>query len=1580
MSMNKFVFGALIFLLLTGSVFAADKLESQLVVEPDEETNTLTISLLTFEPTAPEGPSISDTMREIITEICPTEHPEEPLQDCIYREGLERTAASEQYKLNLKSVKDAPVTVEYFESKARDFVPYPPCQNIPTSTPGVGYTPSAGGLQQVERYYAECPLSDLIQGRPKTVVRVVFEGDENINRALSVEYMFRDTSITPTEIFTAELSAILASISKGEESVPSMSTLPCVGIFLVLGLLLSSLYFAGKSPISLLDITTPRLPAPKGVTAGGQILMPFGYTELKRTTKAKMGAAASALTVGLKELRDRSRGDAALNGLIGKAKALKGTAADRAAGDVGEQKKILSAALGMGRRAGLGKEELEKLAGKLPYHWGEEEQRTIARILEKLEAMGGRERIMAMTLKDYVLSLRTFKSLETLTAHPDIGQRSAVHYRVSGVLGKMYGINRYAIIGGMVPSSYDSFIRTKDVMMRGTKATAKLLPDLARGTARSTMTMLGGRRAIEDLEAKAKSSRSAAWLHGQLTKHPSRVKIGNMFAVTENMGYLYNSLNDEAHRDSMRYILKRLYNKLGLTFNLSEEEVVRMGYTDLDILKRSKYAHNTELLKAEEEIRRLLANAELSSGQKLNSLMSIAERYGVQRDQHMQQMLNFTAKLEAINQAPHDDHIKLIMLQQELEMQNKVRMSTTAGGKVDEHTFVCHVGGDSLKGSQVWETMVLRTMIWDAEHGFLKGGIREELLSARLNVVNRTTGLKADDHAAIAQLPEHMRNANQLKLLADRNRTDMIQLFTEQGKKDFQKVKGKNINSASIAEVVDYLYGGAIPRSMTVDKATGLLRWWECDNAHDVPEGATLVDMKRHYVTSLESRENFAIGQWVESRTAGGKSYTTFYRASIEAELNRIPGSSSWSTAKRTTEMQKLLVREELMKDMENRFNSHFAQNTYGTTRETVKSYTGILNGYLLKALEEKGLSSNHPDMLFVQNMDHSSPKDLGELRNLMIKYHKEYEAVEKRDVTYDDLVKTDRAMVLLHERGYAYYSKGMMLSDADRIMAGEVTLRDNKGQFRKYVPDEVPVKFAGRDDLTQQYYKVHSSKDPNDWHSFIDSTIKWAKSGGYNYEREKVLGAVLWQYASATYDYEKFWKHSEVTVAPKRAVPPLAPSVMRFFGVEGHKATSMLKPFRDIALHGGSYLEKISLEAGGPLLTASWDITPTSEYMKQHSWNLASKIMSGRDMDKLTEAERAAYRAVAMNHFAFHNVWAFVVDRNPWVGSTSPGAVQNWIAGFQYGPGKVFDVRENLRGFMSRGEYMNFMATHGFALNAAGKAMVPYTNMIRGMQMSMQGYAARFDIQDSALRTWNYTPPRIREAMQAFNPFSYRLFSGRTFQRMAKLNVFGGSLEQHCLAGDDFMSGLRQAPQEVSVQKKGIYANLRTGMANPGASQITYRNELVMAQPMAAYLYREREAEYLFDKNIRDAALTVTQRRTVSAESLAIMREREMRGFGMMNNPLFTYISPVWFPFHMGIPVYPQTLTPRDLLGNFIRKQKYGHGESWRDMARGLGQSMASGTQMFFRPDLLYRQVYCGKCGRGGIRARKCACGTTLY
>ncbi|HSB46634.1 MAG TPA: hypothetical protein VLD37_01370 [Candidatus Bilamarchaeum sp.] len=1594
MTSKNFVFGAIVLVLLAAAVWAQGSVigqeslnETQVIIVPGGNNGTLlNISVLAFAPaTTTGGTTTVDVMREIY-QTCAGN------QTCIQREAQNRFAASREYQVNLTPIQDAHFVVEYFNPQGNAYhglwSPVPNCQDVIANIPATAYRPdSTGGLVPYTYYTAQCDVSG-VAGAARTYFRVTFVPQPGqLVSMSSAEYEYNNAHVDTSTQFSQDIQNFINGISASGGAGIGVGSLPCVAVFMIMGLLLASLYFAGKSPVSLLDITTPRLPSPKGVTASGQILAPFGYTEMKRTVGVKMREATNAIATSTSVLGRGQAGDAETRSLRDAARTIRGTAADAAAagspGDIAQGRKVAEGLVVAGRSLGIGARDLQPLVAKLPYHYGEAEHKVVSQILQGLEARGGREALMAMTFKDYMYGLQTFKSLEVLTAHPDVGKRSAFHYRLTGTLGKFYGSNRYAILSGVVMAGTDSMFRTGRVLGRMGKAMVTETPHLARATARTTMEMLGGARAVEELEAKGRTSPTAAWMAGQLQKHPSQVVVGAMYPINDKMGHLYKTLRSEAMADEMRYVLRQIYKKMGMSFNVGAEELASMGHVDMDVLKRSNFHASAELAQAEAEIRRILGNSAMGSVEKLNALTALAKTHGATIDH---QMLAFSQKLETIEHSGQEDHLKMIMLQQALEEQNKVRMAVAkGGGRQNEDAFVSHVGGESLRGPQVWESMVLRTMIWDGEHGFLKGGIKEELLSARLNVVNRLTSL--DPTTAVHELPEFMRNEGQLKAVAARNKADLIQLFSEDGKKQFEQYATsrpgtpRDMSAASIATIVDFMYGGNMERTGHMDKKTGRMTWWASDMELGLSQNATLVDVKRHWSAKLDPRENYAIGQWVESRFT--RSYIPAYKASVEAELNRMPGSSTWTVEQRGAAAKKLWVAEELMKDVEMKFNSHYANNAYGTTRETTRFYAGIVAGFMEKALQEKGIENNHPDRRFLESMDMTNPKHLGKLQELMKTYSKEYHAITHREMTYDDIARANKAVVMLHEGGYAYYKKGMMLSDYDRIMAGETALRDNKGVLRKYIPEEVPVKFAGRDDLEAQFHKVRGSKDANEWQSVVQSVSKWANEGGYNYDKQKVLGAVLWEYAHKTGDYERFWKESAVTVEAKRQVTPVAPSTLRFFGVEGNSVTPIIKPFRDMAMHGGDYISKVALAAGGPLLKTSYDITPVSSIYRLHSHQLASRIMSGQGMEGLTEQEKSAYRAVANSHGQYLQVWQYAIDRNPWRSSTSFGTHQAWSSFFQFGPAVPFSVSDNLRAFMGRGEYRNFTwGPYGFAMNAAGKLMRPYINMMRGMQMSMQGYASRWDTHENQLMRWNYTEPRIHEAMQSLNPFSAKILPGRTYERIAKLNGMGGSLERHQLSGPDYYQGLRQATQDISYVRKGIRYSARTMDANPGETVVNERNEHVSDVPMAEYVIREKYATYMFDNNIRKVAMDNTVRRTVSAEALAIRRDQEIRGFGVLQNSLFGWANPVSFLWHMPVPGMPSSLTPKDIVANWVRRSKHGGGGgTFGDGVKRMAEDAAQGTSRFMQPHRISMIVYCPRCGTSGYRGSACkACRAPLY
>jgi hypothetical protein len=1614
MSGTKVVFGAFVFLLLSAALFAqispvdvlgsgtGNSLMSTVSVVPADpaacadisEPCVLNATVFVFTPPsqgAAAAAERADIQNKVSGCINNPNYPD-PLT-CMAGYGLGTTPAASTTP-QITSVQNAKIYFSYSAigsswTQMDSYGCYPATASIALQT----IIPQTDPAQSITYYFAQCtiPPGDASRtGSPTTQIQASYLGGDTVNGnitlpAPSAYYTLSNPSPTAAAQLTAQISALVTGLSS-QGTTPGATPL-CIGAFLILGLLVASLYFSGKSPVSLLDITTPKLPAPKGVAAGGQILLPYGWSEMKATTTKKMNSASSALAKSLAFLPSA----AGAGSLLPKKETFQG------------ERNVASVINALGQKTNVSAAKLSQLAKKLPYQYGEAEHKTVAEIFSKASKLGGREALMAEQAKDYLMGMRTFQSLDAITGHTNIGVKSPLMTSVDKTM-KFTGLtaNRYAVLGGGLTAGAGSMVRTWQMGVRGTKKAITDAPVLGAAVAGTTLAAISG-RSLEDL---ARTSSTAAWLARKSSDSAAVTKawqdqlksnnpnaavagiVGTYYPIVGKMSALYATLYEETLHDEMTYVLRQLYKKTGVNFNLSEAELVELGYKDVDILKRCGYKASEQMDAIDAEVRRILSDTQVTDGtgkliqdkfgigqRKLEQLVELAGFYGVD----CSAISNLNSKLSSIAaDQSNPDHIKLGMVQMALENQHKYADAALKRPGGADKTYVCHVGRDSMEGNQVFETMVLRTMVWDAEHGYLKGGLKQELTSARLNVVNRITGLDASSAHAMEQLPEYMRNQAELEKLAARNKADMISLFSEEGKAQFQKSTNKTIGSASIADIVAFAQGGGtLPK--THDMKNGKMVWWVEDAEHGINPDATLVDVKRHWIYDLKSSENFALGQWTESRFT--KSYVPYYDAAVEAELNRMPGSANWSVAQRTEEAKKLLLANLLNKDMENRYNSQFAQNAYGTTKETLQFYGGQMAGLLKKVMTDpvaeggKGLSLNHPDLAILEGMHFGETKDLGEFNRILSEHRTAVDELLKKPITYDDVAKSRQAVVMLHEGGFAYYHKGMMLSDMDRVLGGEVALRDNKGQLRKYNPDDVAINFGGNQALMQAFGSVRSSKNPKDWNGVLEATKNWAKEGGYDYEREKVFGAVLWQYAQVTYDYTKFWQESKVTVESKRQVTPLAPSMLRFFGVDAPGLSTMLKPWRDIGLHFGDYISKVSLAAGGPVHKAAYDIAPISDYYRQHSFQLSSRILSGEALKGLSEDERVAYRAAAMDHFAYHQVWDYAIDRNPWRHSTSFGAHQSWGSFFHFGPAQNYSVKDNLGASISRGQYANFMAFYGFPLDLAGRMMRLYTSMIRGMQMSMQGYASKWDASGDALKQWNYTHPRILEAMQSINPFSFRWFPGKTSERLQKLNVFGGSLEKHQLAGADFLGGLKQAPQDIYLNRKGVYSSARTGEANPGLSHYNYRHELTPEATASEYLFRMHEGAFMFDERVREAAMTNTVRRTVSAEALAIRRNQELRSFGIMQNPLYGWASPILALWHMPVPGTPSALTPKDWVSNHVRKSKEGSGRSasFSERMQGVMDGIGKNLTAFVNPNRLARVVYCPTCGTPNYRGSSC-------
>ncbi len=506
--------------------------------------------------------------------------------------------------------------------------------------------------------------------------------------------------------------------------------------------------------------------------------------------------------------------------------------------------------------------------------------------------------------------------------------------------------------------------------------------------------------------------------------------------------------------------------------------------------------------------------------------------------------------------------------------------------------------------------------------------------------------------------------------------------------------------------------------------------------------------------------------------------------------------------------------------------------------------------------------------------------------------------------------------------------------------------------------------------------HRVHTDILGNTWtwHSFIDAASRWKNDAPHDFQREAIFNGALWRYANQTNDWNRFWDHSNLEIVSKRDTAPFAmgrfwlPRLDNFwargtiFGVHTG-AEHVFRGVRNALLSIGDAISRVSLAAGGSVYDTSYSISPISEHYRLQSWRMAHDILRMRQEEWetiLTDVPagqrgkvRAAYEAVALSHGAYHQVWDFVIDRNPWRQSTSLGAHQAWGSFFHFGPVHPYKIRQNLRAlytgaghkelsgddafssgfnrFASGAEWALFNMQHGWQMRLARLAIIPYALVSRAFQIAIQGNPSRWDLMESPMKPWNYTAPRIREAFSGISPFTaferielpkfvskYNLVPSffkhiPLLRRITNESIdisepWGSSLVRTHTGGRDFGKGLSVSPQDLSFVRTGVFAVARTGEANPGVSYYDYRQTLQLDPAAAQFLaYRSNATSAYFreESYVRRQAHVGTIKREVAAEAKAIRSEEEQRTFGVFGNPVFSVFNPFMLIWH-GPPGLP--------------------------------------------------------------------------
>jgi hypothetical protein len=1571
----------------------ASQVQDQLWVRPSG--NSIDVSLIEYQPGVPMA-AITDTQARNKAMIDTCNQGPNPTK-CIEDQSklLTQQAA---YPVAFDSVQDANITFLFwnqYRQGGAGWQTVPGCEVKKTDSVSMmwAYNSTTQSYAQVPLYSTTCQVdTTLYSGRTMEIKILVLPSGEPTGSA-----MLSDANTSIAAMFSSALANAFVPVRNSMFA----NTVPCTGVFLILGLLLASMYFSGKSPITLLDITTPRLPSPKGFAAGGQIIGPFGYTDMKNAVSRKLAAAGTTLAAEEALLR-RGQGAFAAGGGRGTGlSSAHGALIDdlkkkmKASGAEAAQIASFGAIAATTLSHGGSVSEVKQIAKRFGA-FTEKDNAVYKQMLNRVERLGGRYAIISKQAAEVHQAQSLLESLGTLTY-----KGGSVTGKIQKGLVKLYGIDRYKALG-FVPATFDSAARSTALLWKSTKAAGTFGAQFARESGKFAVETIGGKTAMKELQERAKTSPGARMVYDQLNMKAKEIKIGTVMRIDQKMEHLGNALLAEVQRDQMRYLLKEIYSQMGVKVAaMSDRKVAAMANEVVDPVAICMKRVDGRLPEIEGRIRAILSDSGLSVVEKrsrLEGLLTSIAGAGYTMDSAYMKM---KSEIDRISQEKVEGHVKLVMIQETLDRENKAMAAAKAGEERIDGKYYSMVGRGPLHGSDLFEVAVLRRAIYDNENGYTVKGtsIRDFLNAVRLDLENKIMTLNPLSRPDL--LPEYMRDRTVLAKKAEDNRKVLASLLTDEGERALMELKGKNRNNATLDDFMSVLYGNewlnhaqglkATPGGVHLDPKTGKTMFWEEDQAIGPQAGWWKTDMKRQWKAGIDTRElSLAIGTFTEARFTRG--YTAAQSASVEAEMDRYAGSKTWSPDKRQSEAKKLWVRNELEKDMLNNFNDRFAMNAYGgATNETMRYYANAAAALLGKALRDAGFEERHTDVRFLESMDVNNPKDMERLRYMLgTRYKKEFEGVMSKPITFDDIARSQNAWIMTHEGSYVPYRPGMMVSDNDRILGGHVAMKDGN-IWRRYNPDDVKVDFQGREGLGLQFNKLASNNNKKEWEPFIKDVVAWAREGGDNYERQRVLGAVLWRYGNVTYDYGAYWNETKVRLVPRHEATPLAPNLLRFFGVEAPGLTKTLKPVRDFGQLMGHYMVRTALAGSDEWLMRSYDVTPRSQMLKMHSWRLANQILTSDWNDLLkdvtSEHDRrqlaSSYRAYALSHGAYHQVWAFTIDRNPWRTSTSYGAHQAWASAFQMGPAETYSMRSNLRSYMDKGEYSSFMALYGWPMALARKAIMPYQKMIAGSQRALQGYASKWEGTENPLMSYgNYTSPRLLEAFRNYNPMSFSHGRGWINSKIQTLNKYESRAEKAQLVGYDHAKGLMQGYSDISVIYKGAAAIARTGMANPAASITDTRFNEQLAAPMAEYLMMRNgpmSGFYKEDPYVRDRAMTDTIRRTVSAEALAIKRQQELMGFGISQNPLYSWFNPVLFAYHMGIPGYPTALSPKELINSAVNTYRRGGAGNLAQSVKSSVRNMGDALNRAFHPGKASMTKYC-RCGKPGFSPGTCgSCGSPI-
>ena len=433
------------------------------------------------------------------------------------------------------------------------------------------------------------------------------------------KYLFSQDSLRVCDSETSAISVM--SIALQTKLQDSSNQPLCLVSILMGGLLIASMFFAGRSPLSLLDLTTPLLPKAKSISYGG-IMMGTGLTRISKQM-AEMGAEGKRISAASKETTElllrhlRSQKGGYNKALLDR---IMGSKADAALKMMAVHALI----------AGKGRAFIDRilaLSGKQVKD--ESYQEEYGKLLSELKRSDSAKELNGkVNLHDAVILISEMNIFNQMQAYVFGQATGGVPPKLKKALQSTLG--RLPLIGthvmGAAASVFAAGRMTGRMYTGAAGSTIRAVGNLAEGEGKYS------ERIQMSIDARKKKGLKPTLWQKLVSPYPEDQTLSYLFNTYDYGSALYKRLMAEAKKDVVNWLLGTAIAHYGGKVNLTMEEVLEIGKKTPEEMMFSKFRKG-DFAKFEKEVREALSASAEVTPQLLNQVMQIMRTHGIRFDQ-----------------------------------------------------------------------------------------------------------------------------------------------------------------------------------------------------------------------------------------------------------------------------------------------------------------------------------------------------------------------------------------------------------------------------------------------------------------------------------------------------------------------------------------------------------------------------------------------------------------------------------------------------------------------------------------------------------------------------------------------------------------------------------------------------------------------------------------------------------------------------------------------------------------------------------------------------------------------------------